>query len=85
MGNTIWLTNGTNTFEVPLGSPLEKRLLAQGYEECANPAVTAEPEPEGDKEPEGEPAVAEAVEPEGEPAVAEAVEPEVVAPKAKAK
>jgi hypothetical protein len=52
MGNTTWLTNGSNTFEVPLGSPLEKRLLAQGYEPVA---------PEGDKEPESETVAPEAV------------------------
>lgn len=62
MANTVWLTNGSSTFEVPSGSPLEKRLVREGYEHCPDPTVeetatpTEETGPEGDEEaaPEGE-------------------------------
>lgn len=50
---TIWLTNGTQTFEVPPGSPIEKRLRADGYEDAPDssaPEVPADPEvPAGKK------------------------------------
>ena len=41
-GPTLWLTNGSQTFEVPAGSPLEKRLRGQGYEDCDDPSATPE-------------------------------------------
>lgn len=46
-GPTLWLTNGSQTFEVPIGSPLEKRLYSQGYEECDAPIPGAPGEPDG--------------------------------------
>lgn len=46
-GPTLWLTNGSQTFEVPIGSPLEKRLRGQGYEDCDPPIPGAPGEADG--------------------------------------
>lgn len=54
--NTTWLTNGSKTFDVPLGGPLYKRLLSEGYEECDPPIPGAPGSPDGSEhqeEPDG--------------------------------
>lgn len=43
---TLWVTNGTMTFEVPEGSPEAKRLLSQGYEVCESPVASTPVEPD---------------------------------------
>jgi FtsZ-binding cell division protein ZapB len=56
---TVWLTNGSSTFQVMAGTDQHRQMLADGWQESTDPKTDSEPESvEQETDSESEPEIA---------------------------